>query len=54
MLSTSTGALGLVAGLVVAAVFAAAGVGKLTDRPGTRKAVGEFGAPGRLEMRFRA
>lgn len=41
-------ALGLVAGLTVAAVFAAAGLGKLTDRAGTRKAVGEFGAPGWL------
>ena len=40
-----TGALGLVAGLAVAAVFAAAGLGKLTDRAGTRKAVEEFGAP---------
>jgi thiol-disulfide isomerase/thioredoxin len=40
-----TSALGLVAGLTVAAVFAAAGVGKLTDRNGTRKAVEEFGAP---------
>ena len=37
--------LGLAAGLVVAAVFAVAGVGKLTDRPGTREAVREFGAP---------
>jgi peroxiredoxin len=41
----SAGALGLVAGLALAAVFAAAGLGKLTDRAGTRKAVGEFGAP---------
>ena len=41
-------ALGLVAGLTVAAVFAAAGLGKLTDRKGTRKAVAEFGAPDRL------
>lgn len=43
--SASTGALGLVAGLVVAVVFAAAGVGKLNDRSGTRRAVREFGAP---------
>ena len=43
-----SGALGLVAGLVLATVFAAAGLGKLTDRAGTRKAVGEFGAPDRL------
>jgi uncharacterized membrane protein YphA (DoxX/SURF4 family) len=41
----TAGALGLVAGLVLCAVFVTAGVGKLTDRPGTRKAVGEFGAP---------
>ncbi len=41
-------ALGLAAGLTVAAVFAAAGLGKLRDRAGTRKAVGEFGAPDRL------
>ena len=41
-------ALGLVAGLTVAAVFAAAGLGKMMDRAGTRKAVGEFGAPDRL------
>ena len=41
-------ALGLVARLTVAAVFAAAGLGKLTDRKGTRKAVAEFGAPDRL------
>ena len=42
------GLLGLVAGLVLSAVFVAAGVGKLTDRAGTRKAVGEFGARDRL------
>jgi peroxiredoxin len=41
-------ALGLVAGLTVAAVFAAAGLGKLIDRAGTRKGVREFGAPDRL------
>ena len=43
-----TGALGLVAGLLLSAVFVAAGIGKLTDRAGTRRAVGEFGAPDRL------
>ena len=41
-------ALGLVSGLVLAAVFGAAGVGKLTDRSGTRKAVEEFQAPKQL------
>jgi len=43
--SADTGAIGLVAGLLLSAVFVAAGLGKLTDRAGTRKAVGEFGAP---------
>ena len=38
-------ALVLMASFLLSAVFVAAGVGKLTDRPGTRKAVGEFGAP---------
>lgn len=38
-------ALGLVSSLLLSAVFFAAGFGKLTDRTGTRKAVGEFGAP---------
>ena len=42
------GSLGLVAGLVLAAVFAAAGIAKLADRPGTRIAVREFGAPEHL------
>jgi thiol-disulfide isomerase/thioredoxin len=42
------GALGFVAGLGLAVVFAAAAVGKLADRDGTRKAVGEFGTPDRL------
>lgn len=40
-----SGALSLIAGLLLATVFAAAGLGKLTDRAGTRRAVGEFGAP---------
>ncbi len=39
------GVLGLVAGLVLAGVFVAAGIAKLADLPGTRKAVEEFGAP---------
>ncbi len=42
------GALGLVAGLGLAVVFAAAAAGKLADRDGTRRAVGEFGTPDRL------
>ena len=42
------GALGLVAALALAVVFAAAGVAKLADLGGTRTAVGEFGAPKRL------
>lgn len=35
----------LAAALVLTVVFVAAGLGKLIDRAGTRKAVGEFGAP---------
>ena len=35
----------LVASLALAAVFAIAGITKLGDRPGTREAVREFGAP---------
>lgn len=42
------GTLGLVAGIGLALVFAAAAIGKLADRDGTRKAVGEFGTPDRL------
>ena len=34
--------------LVLAAVFAVAGVAKLADLAGTRRAIGEFGAPARL------
>lgn len=41
-------ALGLVAALALAAVFAAAGVAKLIDLEGTRTAAREFGAPKRL------
>lgn len=44
----TVGALGLVAALALAAVFTAAGIAKLADRAGTRKAVREFGAPERL------
>jgi hypothetical protein len=44
-LGMTLGALGLVSGLLLAAVFAAAGFAKLADRAGTRAAVGEFGAP---------
>ena len=39
------GALGLVAALVLAGVFVAAGIAKLADLPATRKAIEEFGAP---------
>ncbi len=42
------GALGLVAALILAAVFAAAGTAKLADLEGTRTAVREFGAPEHL------
>jgi uncharacterized membrane protein YphA (DoxX/SURF4 family) len=45
---TVVGTLGLVAALILAAVFAAAGIAKLADRDGTRTAVREFGAPERL------
>jgi thiol-disulfide isomerase/thioredoxin/uncharacterized membrane protein YphA (DoxX/SURF4 family) len=41
-------ALGIVPGLMLAVVFAAAGVTKLSDRAGTRDAVGAFGVPERL------
>jgi len=46
------GALGLVAGLVLAGVFAAAGTAKLADRAGTRTAVAAFGVPERLAPLF--
>ena len=39
------GALGLVGGLILSAVFATAGIAKLADLAGTRTAVREFGAP---------
>ena len=39
------GALGLVGGLILSAVFATAGITKLADLAGTRTAVREFGAP---------
>ncbi len=42
------GPLGLAASLIVAAVFAAAGVAKLADPAGTRTTVREFGAPASL------
>ncbi len=42
---TVVGILGLVFALILVAVFAAAGIGKLADRGGTRTAVREFGAP---------
>jgi thiol-disulfide isomerase/thioredoxin len=42
------GALGLASALVLAAVFVAAAVAKLTDLAGTRTAVTEFGVPERL------
>lgn len=42
------GALTLVARLVLAAVFAVAGIAKLRDRHGARRAVVEFGTPARL------
>jgi thiol-disulfide isomerase/thioredoxin len=35
----------LIAALILIAVFSVAGITKLTDRPGTRKAVREFGGP---------
>src|ERR671934_912799 len=38
----------LVARVVLAAVFSLAGLAKLTDREGSRVAVGEFGVPERL------
>ena len=40
--------LALVARVLLAAVFAVAGAAKLRDRPGTRQAVVDFGAPERL------
>lgn len=42
------GTLGLLAGLILAAILTAAGVAKLSDGAGTRTAVREFGAPERL------
>lgn len=42
---TVVGTFGLVAAVILAAVFAAAGVAKLADPDGTRTAVREFGAP---------
>jgi thiol-disulfide isomerase/thioredoxin len=39
------GVLGLFAALLLAGVFVTAGITKLADRPGTRKAIEEFGAP---------
>ena len=42
------GELALAASVVLAGVFGVAGIAKLTDRAGTRKAVDEFGAPDRL------
>jgi thiol-disulfide isomerase/thioredoxin len=42
------GELALAASVVLAGVFGVAGVAKLKDRAGTRKAVQEFGAPERL------
>ena len=47
---TAVGVLGLVAALILAAVFAAAGIAKLGDVDGTRTAVREFGAPEFLGM----
>jgi uncharacterized membrane protein YphA (DoxX/SURF4 family) len=41
-------ALVLASRLLVAVVFAVAAVAKLTDREGTREAMGAFGAPDRL------
>ena len=41
----STGLVGLIAGLLLAGVFTAAGIAKLGDLRGTRFAVREFGAP---------
>src|SRR5688500_9123013 len=38
----------LLARLLLAAVFAAAGVTKLADRSGTQRAIGDFGVPGFL------
>ncbi|MGH9005154.1 MAG: MauE/DoxX family redox-associated membrane protein, partial [Acidimicrobiia bacterium] len=39
------GELSLVARLMLAGIFAVAGLGKLRDRPGARRALGEFGLP---------
>ncbi len=43
-------ALALAARLLLALVFAVAGVAKLRGRPGTRAALEEFGVPGKCEM----
>ena len=45
---SALGILGLTASLILATVFAAAGMAKLADLPGTQVAVREFGAPKRL------
>ncbi|MFN0153591.1 MAG: TlpA family protein disulfide reductase [Gaiella sp.] len=45
---TMIAALGLVARLILAGVFAVAAITKLVDREGTRKAVAAFGAPARI------
>ncbi len=42
------GIVGLLAGLLLAAVFVSAGIAKLTDLAGTRTAVTEFGVPDKL------
>lgn len=42
---SALGILGLAASLILATVFAAAGIAKLADLPGTRIAIREFGAP---------
>ena len=41
----------LVARLLLALVFAVAGVAKLVDRPGARQAIIDFGLPARLRPR---
>lgn len=45
---SSLGIIGLAASLILAAVFAAAGIGKLADRSGTQVAIREFGSPTNL------
>src|SRR5918992_6370794 len=42
----------LTARLVLAGVFAVAGLAKLTDRPGSRQALMDFGVPARLAVPF--